>query len=103
MTIPDEGRLVWRQTAPFHVQLQLNKTGDPDRALGERRVHALVVRVFRTDGRLNAGDRVEFPLLVCRRGDPPTGEVFIFEDAFSKAEYVEAYLTGNPPKSGIAA
>jgi hypothetical protein len=81
----------------------LAKTNEPARDLGKRQVHGVVVRVFRTDGRLNAGDRVEFPLWVCRRGDQPTGEVFIFEDAFSRAEYFEAYLTGIPPKCGIAA
>ena len=103
MTIPDEERLHWRQTAPFHVQLQLEKTGDCGQSLGERQVHGLVVRVFRTDGRLKSGDRIEFPLWVCRPGDPPTGETFIFDDAFSRAEYLEAFLTGTPPKCEIAA
>jgi hypothetical protein len=103
MAIPLEGRLWWRRTAPFHVQLELEKARDLVRALGETQVRGLAVRVFRTDGRLSAGDRIEFPLWVCRTGDEPTGPAFIYEDAFSRAEYIEAYLAGTPPKCQLAA
>ncbi len=66
-------------------------------------VQGLVVRAFRTDGLLGLGDRVEFPLWVCRRGDEPTGPAFIYDEAFSRAEYMEAYLAGTPPKCQLVA
>jgi hypothetical protein len=103
MAIPLEGRLHWRRTAPFHVQIELDKAGDRGGGLRQIQVHGLVVRVFRTDARLSAGDHVEFPLWVCRRGDEPTGPAFIYEDPWAKALYLEAYLAGTPPKCELAA
>jgi hypothetical protein len=103
MAIPVEGRLWWRRTAPFHVQLELERARDRERPLGETQVQGVAVRVFRTDGRLSAGDRIEFPLWVCHRGNEPTGPAFIYEEAFSRTEYIEAYLAGNPPKCQLAA
>src|SRR5262245_5599227 len=103
MAIPVEGRVHWRRTAPFHVQVELERAVDRERRLGEIQVHGLVIRVFRTDGRLSAGDHLEFPLWVCRRGDEPTGPAFIYEDAFVRAQYIEAYLAGDPPKCQLAA
>lgn len=103
MAIPVQGRLWGRRTAPFHVQLELSPMRARERASGETQVRGLVVRAFRTDGRLGLGDRVEFPLWVCRRGDEPTGPAFIYEEAFSRAEYIEAYLTGTPPECQLVA
>ena len=103
MAIPLDGRLHWRRTAPFHVQLELNKAGDRGGGLRQTQVHGLVVRIFRTDGRLTSGDYVEFPLWVCHRGDEPTGPAFIYEDAWARAVYLEAYLTGTPPQCELAA
>jgi hypothetical protein len=95
--------------APFHVQIELDKAGEPRAALdrwGRARlteVRGRVVRVFRTDGRLDTGDNVEFPLWVCEKGDEPTGPAFIYEGAYAGAVYLEAYLTGTPPKCDLCA
>ena len=98
-----EGRLRWRRTAPFHVQLELDQVWDPERASGEIPVNGLVVRVFRADGRLDVGDHIEFPLYVCHKGDEPTGPAFIYADALARAVYMEAYLAGTPPKCELVA
>ena len=94
---------MWRRTAPFHVQLELHKARDRQRASGEIQIHGLAVRVFRTDGRLTVGDHVEFPLWVCQKGDEPTGPAYIYKGAFASAGYMEAYLAGNPPNYQLAA
>ncbi len=103
MAIPLEGRLKWRRTAPFHVQLELEKPEDIQRVAGEIQVQGRAVRVFRTDGRLAVGDRFAFPLWVCRAGDEPTGPAYIYYDDFMTASYLEAYLCGNPPEVLLAA
>jgi len=103
MAIPLEGRLWWRRTAPFHVQLELEKTHDLLRVPDVTRVLGCVIRVFRTDGRLTGGDRVAFSLWVCRKGDEPTGAAFIYYDDFVRATLMEAYLHGNPPECELAA
>jgi hypothetical protein len=103
MAIPIEGRLKWRQTAPFHVQLELAKSQDMPLELGEVRVQGRVVRVFRTDGRLAGGDEIAFQLWVCREGDEPTGPAYVYYDDFVRTAYIEAYLHGNPPECALAA
>jgi hypothetical protein len=105
MTIPLEGSLMCRRTAPFHVQLKLEQARDLQQASGEIQIHGLAVRLFRTDGRLTLGDHVEFPLWVCHKGDEPTGPAFIYHDALAGAEYMEAYLylAGSPPRYQLAA
>jgi hypothetical protein len=103
MTIPLEGRLKWRRTAPFHVQLALEKPQDIQPAAGDTQVQGRAVRVFRSDGRLAVGDRFQFPLWVCRPGDEPTGPAYIYDDDFMTASYMEAYLYGNPPECKLAA
>ena len=103
MAIPLEGRLIGRRTAPFHVQLELEKPQDIQRVAGDITVQGRAVRVFRTDGRLAVGDRLAFALWVCRPGDEPTGRAYIYYDDFITATYLEAYLYGNPPACKLAA
>jgi hypothetical protein len=103
MAIPLEGRLRGRRTAPFHIQLELEKPQDIQRTAGDVQVRGRAVRVFRTDGRLAVGDRFAFPLWVCRAGDEPTGPAYIYYDDFMTASYMEAYLYGNPPECKLAA
>jgi hypothetical protein len=103
MAIALEGRLRWRQTAPFHVQLELEKTHDVPRVPSVTRVQGRAIRVFRTDGRLAAGDHIAFGLWVCREGDEPTGPAYIYYDEFMRAIHMEAYLHGNPPECELAA
>ena len=94
--IPFEGRLGWRQTAPFHIQLELDKTEGAPRVLGETRVQGRAIRVFHTDGRLAVGDRIVFSLWVCREGDEPTGPAYIYYDAFMRAITWRLIFTAAP-------
>ena len=103
MSIPIEGRLKWRQTAPFHIQLELTNNQNMPFKLGEVRVQGQVVSVFRTDGRLTDGDQIVFKLWVCREGDEPTGPAYVYYDDFMHMVYMEAYLYGNPPECELAA
>ena len=103
MAIPIQGQLFARQTAPFHVQLELAKSQDMSIQSDEVRVQGRVVRVFRTDGRLARGDQVAFRLWVCLEGREPTGPAYIYYDDFVRMAYVEAYLDGDPPECRLAA
>jgi hypothetical protein len=102
MSIPLEGRVEWRVTAPYHVQLQLERRSEPLRVPSEVVLRGRVVRVFRSDGRLGPGDWVAFKLWVCQPGDEPTGPPFIYHQPFMQASYVEAYLHGEPPDCELA-
>ena len=104
MAIALEGRLMWRRTAPFHLQLKLEGVPDDRKKIrGPTQIHGRTVRVFRSDSRLAIGDRVEFPLWVCEKGDEPTGPAFIYSEELAKALYMEAYLQGDPPNCQLAA
>jgi hypothetical protein len=103
MAIPLEGRLKSRQTAPFHIQLELEKSEDFHAVSGDIQVHGRVVRVFRNDSRVAVGDRLGFDLWVCRPGDEPTGPAYIYYDDLKTASYMEAYLYGDPPECKLAA
>jgi hypothetical protein len=103
MAISWEGRIEWRMKAPFHVQLELGERAELSKMPGETLVPGRAVRVFRTDGRLQNGDRIAFTLWVCEPGDEPTGPAFIYQDAFVQAKYLEAYLCGSPPNCQLAA
>ena len=104
MTITLEGRLWWRQVAPFHIQLELKKdSGESQVPRGQVRVDGCVVRVFRSDGRLALGDRVGFKLWVCQSGDEPTGPAYVYYEDFIRATHMEAYLHGTPPDYELAA
>ena len=98
-----EGRLKWRQIAPFHVQLQLEKLLSTPRVAGDVQVQGSAVRVFRTDGRLALRDRVGFVIFACNPGDEPTGPAYIYVDDLTKAQYMEVYLYGDPPECKLAA
>jgi hypothetical protein len=102
MAIPLEGRLKARQTAPFHVQLELEQSHDIQSVAGDIQVQGRAVRVFRTDGRLEVGTRVAFALWVCDPRDEPTGPAYIYFDDFRTAKYMEAYLYGDPPGCKLA-
>ena len=100
MAIPLEGRLWWRKTAPFHVQLELEKSQTMPCIT---RFQGRAIRVFRTDGRLAIGDHVAFAIWVCQPGDEPTGPAYIYFDEFLRATHIEAYLHGAPPEFELAA
>jgi len=103
LSIPLEGRLRWRKTAPFHVQLELEKGSGRLTVPGNFTVRGGVVRVFRSDGRIAPGDHVAFGLWVCRAGQEPTGPAYVYEDDLMRASHVEAYLYGTPPDCELAA
>ena len=102
MTISLEGRVKWRMTAPYHVQLQLERKSAPSRVPSEIVLQGQVVRVFRGDGLLGPGDMVAFRLWICQPGDEPTGPAFIYYEPFVQAIYLEAYLHGRPPDCELA-
>ena len=103
MSISLEGRNWWRKTAPFHVQLELQKSRHERSALSDGRVEGRAIRVFRTDGRLAAGDYVAFRIWFCEPGDEPTGPAYIYFDDFLRATHMEVYLHGTPPHYELAA
>ena len=100
--IPFEGRVKWRMTAPYHVQLQLERKSAPSRVPSEMVVQGHVVRVFRGDGLVAPGDLVAFRLWICQPGDEPTGPAFIYYEPFMHATHIEAYLHGTPPDCKLA-
>jgi hypothetical protein len=102
MTISLEGRVHWRKTAPYHVQLQLDKAGSV-KVPREIVLRGRVVRVFRSDGRLRPGDAVAFKIWVCQPGDEPTCPALIYYETFLQASHLEAYLYGTPPDCNLAA
>jgi hypothetical protein len=102
MTIPWQSRVAFRRTAPYHVQLELERGTGPLSLPTRVNVQGHVVRAFRTDGRLGPGDPVAFRLWVCQAGDEPEGPAYIHFEPFSKARYMEAYLSGNPPDCRLA-
>jgi hypothetical protein len=103
MVIPLKGRIRWRNEAPFHVQLELQKDPSPPLEPRQFKVRGTVVRVFRSDGRLSIGDSVEFNLWICEPRDAPTGPAHTNRSSFMAASHLEAYLTGNPPLCRLAA
>lgn len=103
MAIALEGRIEWRMTAPYHVQIHLDHTAQPLKVPGTVSLQGEVVRVFRSDGRLKCGDRVGFEIWVCQPGDEPTGPAFVYYEHFVQASHVEVYLHGKPPNCELAA
>jgi hypothetical protein len=102
MSIPFEGRVHARRTAPFHVQLELTHV-PADCPNDEVDIEGCVVRVFRGDALLQLGDVVSFRIWVVRNGGEPTGPAFVYYDALVMASHVEAYLRGTPPRCELAA
>jgi len=102
MVMGPGGRLRARHEAPFHVQLELEKTRVLECVPGDMQVSGRAVRVFRTDGRLAVGDHLAFTLWICRAGDEPTGPAYIYYDDFMGASYMEVYLYGSPPDCQLA-
>ena len=100
MAIPIQARLTARREAPFHIQMAVEK-----RAVvrGEAQITGKVVRVFRTNGRLEEGDNIAWPIWVCQPGDEPTGAAYIYGDDLARASFIEAYLWGTPPACELAA
>ena len=70
---------------------------------GEAQIAGKVVRVFRTNGRLEEGDDIAWAIWVCRPGDEPTGPAYIYGDDLAQAAFIEAYLRGTPPACELAA
>ena len=98
-----EGRIYSRKTAPFHVQLELDKRQGVPRVPSITRVQGRAIRVFRTNGRVAVGDHTAFALYVCRPGDEPTGPAYIYFDELMRATHIEVYLNGTPPECELAA
>ena len=103
MAIALEGRVKWRMTAPYHVQLQLDQKPQSLKVPSTILLQGTVVRAFRSDGRLRCGDRVGFSIWVCQPGDELTGPAFAHYEEFMQASHVEVYLHGNPPNCELAA
>lgn len=101
--IPLEGRLQWRKVAPFHIQIELQKSSIQFRVPSPVEIPGRVVRAFRTDGRLVPGDHVAFVLWVCRPGEEPAGRAYVYHDDFIQATHLEVYLHGSSPKCELAA
>jgi len=99
MAMSIEGRLAWRREAPFHIQMTVETHAV---VRGEAQIAGKVVRVFRTDGRLELGDHIAWTIWVCRPGDEPTGPAYIYEGALARASFIEAYLCGTPPNCELA-
>ena len=102
MAIALEGRIEWRMTATYHVQIHLDQKTHLT-VPGIVSLQGKVVRVFRSDGQLKYGDRVGFNIWVCQPGDEPTGPAFVYYENFMQASHVEVYLHGKPPNCELAA
>jgi hypothetical protein len=104
MAMPWETYLSARRSARYHVQVELEgaPAGLPD--LGDVTVEGRVVRVFRTDGRLQVGDRVRFAVSVCRAGAkvPAGGAWWKPAEELAAARFLEAFLDGTPPDCAVA-
>jgi hypothetical protein len=98
-----EGRLHWRKVAPYHIQIEVQKSPVQFRLPDSVEISGRVVRVFRTDGRLATGDHVAFQLWVCRPGEEPTGPAYVYYEDFIQTTHIEVYLHGIPPKCELAA
>ena len=106
MAIPRDVHIEHCITAPFHVQVQLDKAAGTPVTGGRILLQGQVVRVFRTEsvlGReLRLGDQVAFPIAVCERGHAPCGgPAYIYDDVLSGASYMEVYLHGRPPNCNL--
>lgn len=101
MVMPMEASLAARRSAPFHIQLELDKKQSVPRDRGKTRIQGRAIRVFRSDGPLAIGDRIGFDLWVCREGDEPTGPAYIYFDEthrsnrVTKDEPLVHHLTGH--------
>jgi hypothetical protein len=100
MAISVQGRLAARREAPFHIQMAVEARSV---MRGEAQIAGKVVRVFRTDGRLEEGDAITWAIWVCRPGDEPTGPAYIYADDLERVSFIEAYLRGTPPACDLAA
>jgi hypothetical protein len=103
MAIPFDGRIKWRRTAPFHVQLELFDLPAAAPVPSDYvAIQGRVVRVFRGQPVIRPGDALSFPLWVCPSGETPTGPAYVHHDALLAATHVEAYLHGTPPRLALA-
>src|SRR6476646_1224456 len=100
MAISIQGRLTARREALYHIQMAVDARSV---VRGEAQIAGKVVRVFRTEGRLEEGDSITWAIWVCRPGDEPTGPAYIYEDDLARALFIEAYLHGTPPACNLAA
>jgi hypothetical protein len=107
--IPPEGRIHWRKTAPFHLQLELDQPAIQLELAKEyqhwhgARIECRVARLFRSDNRLAVGDPVSFRIYVCEPGSEPTGPAYIYKQDLLQTTHLEAYLYGEPPDCQLAA
>jgi hypothetical protein len=97
-----ESRVLARQRAPFHVQLELAKLPAQPRLAKEVQIEGRVVRVFRGEAAIQLGAPVLFPLLVCERGEEPFGPPFVYYKDLVAASHIEVYLYGTPPRCTLA-
>jgi hypothetical protein len=107
MALPPSAYLDARLHAPYHVQVELDpaQVPEPSTYPDTLMLQWCVKRVFRGDGRLEAGDIIRFPLKVYRSGQqarPDDGSWMRLADV-AAIRYVEAFLDGTPPALRIKA
>ncbi len=85
MAIHFKGRIHWRKTAPYHLQLELDQKAIQLELAKEyqhwdgSRIECRVVRLFRSNKGLTIDDRVSFRIFVCEPGLEPTGPAYIYK------------------------
>jgi hypothetical protein len=109
MAIHFKGRIHWRKTAPYHLQLELDQKAIQLELAKEyqhwdgSRIECRVVRLFRSNKGLTIDDRVSFRIFVCEPGLEPTGPAYIYKKDLVQTTFMEAYLHGEPPECQLAA
>jgi hypothetical protein len=106
MALHPEAHIDARKSAPFHVQIELEKTLEMLRHPARQTwllVQGRVVRVFRSSGELKVGDRIVLNIHVREPGMLQFGPANIDHDDFVNARYFETYLEGRPPRYRLAA
>jgi hypothetical protein len=93
-----------RDTAQYHVQVELAGVPADVSTPGDVRVHARVLHVFRGRKGLRPGALVMFSISVNREGDaiPCGGAIWTHYEHLLKAKYMEVFLNGEPPECTVA-
>jgi len=99
MAIDAKTRLKARREAPYHVQIEIGELPPEIKTPSAVPIMGQAVRVFKSDGKLKVGERVNFTVRVFRETDlVPPGSAYLLEDALRHAAYMEAFLNGPPPQ-----
>jgi hypothetical protein len=84
-----------RDTAMFHVQVNIAGVKEPERTPGDCTVTGEVVRIFRDKpGTLRQGERLDFTVSCTKPGDPVVigGAIWTDYERLWKAKYLEVFL-----------